>query len=98
MRLEVKGISINVYINGIHTKETLSIPGPKVFYIGYNLSLQAGMAATIKDLTIDGVSQWAEDVTVISAIKNLDMFIGIGVPSRHSAQNCAEFFIHQPYN
>jgi len=58
VRLQVKGISMNVYINGIDTKETVSIPsGPKVLYVGYNLPLQAGVDATIKEITVDGVSK-----------------------------------------
>jgi hypothetical protein len=58
VRTEVKGISMNVYINGIDTKETVSIPsGPKVFYIGYKLPLQAGVDTTIKNITIDGVNK-----------------------------------------
>lgn len=49
---------MNVYINGIDSKETVSIPsGPKVLYIGYNLPLQAGVDATIKEITVDGVSK-----------------------------------------
>jgi hypothetical protein len=49
---------MNVYINGIDTKEIVSIPsGPKMFYIGYKLPLQAGVDATIKNITLDGVNK-----------------------------------------
>jgi hypothetical protein len=58
MRLELNGISMKIYINNTDTGETISIPsGPKVFYIGYNLPLLAGVEAEIKDITIDGVKK-----------------------------------------
>lgn len=58
VRLEVNGITMKIYINNVDTKETLGIPsGPKVFYIGYNLPLLAGVEAEIKDITIDGIKK-----------------------------------------
>ena len=58
VRLELKGISMKVFINKTDTKETVSIPsGPKVFYVGYNLPLLAGLDVEVKDIVIDGVKK-----------------------------------------
>jgi hypothetical protein len=58
VRMEVKGITMKLYINNIDTKETLSVPsGSKVFYVGYSLPLLAGADVEIKDITIDGVKK-----------------------------------------
>jgi hypothetical protein len=47
---------MNISINGTELDETLSIPaGPKVFYIGYNLPLLAGVNVEVTDISIDGI-------------------------------------------
>jgi hypothetical protein len=58
IRLELSGVAMSVYINGLKMDEDLAIPdGPKVFYIGYNLPLVAGMDIEITNITVDGMSK-----------------------------------------
>jgi hypothetical protein len=58
IRLELKGLFMEISINGVKLRETASIPsGPKVFYIGYNLPLLAGADVELRDIIIDGVNQ-----------------------------------------
>jgi hypothetical protein len=58
IRLVLKGIFMEVYINGVDTRETISLPsGPKVFYIGYNLPVLAGADVEISNIVVDGVSK-----------------------------------------
>jgi hypothetical protein len=56
IRFELTGSVMNISINGTELDETLSIPaGPKVFYIGYNLPLLAGVNVEVTDISIDGI-------------------------------------------
>lgn len=56
IRLELKGIFMNMYINDRDTKQSIIIPsGPNVFYIGYNVPSLAVADVEIRDVVIDGV-------------------------------------------
>jgi len=58
IRLELKGIYMDVYINNVKLNQALTIPtGQKVFYIGYDLPLLASADIEITDLTVDGVKK-----------------------------------------
>lgn len=54
VRLELKGLSMEIYINGAQLQEEVTVPaGSKVLYIGYNLPVQAGVEVEITDLTVN---------------------------------------------
>lgn len=56
IRLELVGNSMKVFINGRKMNEDLLIPGgQKVFYIGYEIPVIAGVDIDISSVTIDGV-------------------------------------------
>jgi hypothetical protein len=58
VRLVLKGVVMEIYIDNLKLNETIGIPGgAKVFYIGYNLPLQAGVEATISDISVDGAKK-----------------------------------------
>jgi hypothetical protein len=58
VRMELKGIYANVYLNNVKLDKTLTIPsGSKVFYIGYDLPLLASADIEIGDLTVDGIKK-----------------------------------------
>lgn len=58
VRLELNGSTLSVSIDDVPFGETLILPsGPKVFYIGYNLPVLAGINAQVSELTIDGVKK-----------------------------------------
>ena len=47
---------MHIYVDGVELDESLSVPvGLKVFYIGYNLPLLAGVDVEVTDIRIDGV-------------------------------------------
>lgn len=55
IRLELMGNSMKVFINNVKMDEELLIPtGQKVFYIGYNVPIIAGVDVEVSGLTIDG--------------------------------------------
>jgi hypothetical protein len=55
IRLELVGNSMKVYINNVKMTEELLIPtGQKVFYIGYNVPIIAGVDVEVSEVTIDG--------------------------------------------
>jgi hypothetical protein len=57
-RIELTGNVMNTFINGIPLDEDLEIPvGPKVFYVGYNAPILAGVDGEIWDLTVDSMQK-----------------------------------------
>ena len=58
IRLELVGNIMKVYINGLKIPEEPLIPiGQKVFYIGYNIPIIAGVDVDVKDITVDGAAR-----------------------------------------
>jgi hypothetical protein len=58
IRLELNGVEMNVYINGKKMSEQLTLPpGPKVFWIGYDLYSQASADIEVTDLRVDGIEK-----------------------------------------
>lgn len=56
IRFELTGGLMDIYINNLKVSESLSIPdGAKVFYIGYDLPVLAGVDVEITDIRMDGV-------------------------------------------
>ena len=54
--LELTGSVLHIYVDGVELDESLSVPvGLKVFHIGYNLPLLAGVDVEVADIRIDGV-------------------------------------------
>jgi len=55
VRLELKGLSMETYINDVKLNEDVAIPtGAKAFYIGYNLPVLASADIEITDIKVDG--------------------------------------------
>ena len=55
IRLELKSIYMQTYINDVKLNEEVTIPaGSKVFYIGYDLPILAGADVEISDIKVDG--------------------------------------------
>lgn len=55
IRLELKGIFADVYINDARLTDRITIPaGEKVFYIGYDLPIQSGADIEVFDIKVDG--------------------------------------------
>jgi hypothetical protein len=56
IKLELNGVKMVVYINGVKMIDQLSLPvGEKAFLIGYNLPAQAGGDIEIMDVRVDGI-------------------------------------------
>ena len=56
IRLELVGNIMKVYINDLEMDKTPRIPtGSKVFYIGYNIPIIAGVDVKVSDITVDGL-------------------------------------------
>jgi len=54
IKLELSGLSMQVYINNTFTKEVTIPSGSKVLYIGYSLQPASGIDLEISELKIDG--------------------------------------------
>ncbi|MBI5823756.1 MAG: hypothetical protein HZB18_06990 [Chloroflexi bacterium] len=58
IRFELTGSLMDIYINDLKVSESLSIPdGAKVFYIGYDLPVLAGVDVEITDIRMDDVQK-----------------------------------------
>jgi len=58
IRMELKTVSMDIYINNEKQTETITIPsGPKIFYIGYSLPTLASADVEISEITVDGKKQ-----------------------------------------
>lgn len=56
IRLELVGNTMKVYINGLEMDKKPLIPtSPKVFYIGYNIPIIAGVDVKVSNITVDGL-------------------------------------------
>lgn len=56
IRLELVGNIMKVYINGLEMDKKPLIPtSPKVFYIGYNIPIIAGVDVKVSNITVDGL-------------------------------------------
>lgn len=55
VRLELRGISADIYINNSRLTDRITIPaGEKVLYIGYDLPIQSGADIEVFDIKVDG--------------------------------------------
>ena len=58
VRMELKGLTMQVYVDGVKLMEDITIPsGPKVFTIGYSVPLSAYADIEIKDIVIDEINK-----------------------------------------
>jgi hypothetical protein len=58
IRLVLRGVDMEVYIDNVKLNRNLSIPsGSKVFSIGYNVPILAKADVNISNIVIDGVDQ-----------------------------------------